>query len=172
MLPFLTKYLSFANDAHVDKYANAMSSLLHDTVDQHVSLAQGTGAEKYISKEDYCFGYATNAAFHADAYGWEKRKAAGYDFEIVDGKTYTKDDPVFGSAFETVVRCKNHGRISDPGMYVKTLADHFVAQGGNLLLCEVTDVELDHGAITTLKTTNGDLTADHIVFAMGPWSKR
>ena len=171
LLPFLTKYLSFANDAHVDKYAGAMSSLLHDTVDQHLSLAKGTGAERYISTEDYCFGYATNAAFEADGYGWQKRKAAGYDFEVVDGKTYAFDDPVFGSAFGTVVRCKNHGRISDPGMYVKTLADHFMTQGGTLHICEVIDVALKGGAIKGLETSDGYMTADHIVFAMGPWSK-
>ncbi len=171
-LPFFVRYLRYANEGHVDRYAGAMSQLLHDSVDQHLSLAAGTGAESFISSEDYCFGYATKAAFRADSYSWSKRKAAGVDFEVVDGATYAAYDPVFGNAFETVVRCKNHGRISDPGRYVRALADHFVAQGGALRICEVSDVSLSGGVITALNTADGDICADHIVFATGPWSKK
>ncbi|SHF44739.1 D-amino-acid dehydrogenase [Litoreibacter ascidiaceicola] len=171
LLPFLARYLGYATDVHVDYYANAMATLLHDSVEQHRSLAAGTGAEAFIGAEDYCFGYATKAAYDADSYGWEKRKAAGYDYEVVDGATYVNYDPIFGTAFETVVRCKNHGRISDPGKYVKALADHFVSQGGSLHICEVKDVEVVDGEISALNTADGDMSADHIVFAMGPWSK-
>jgi len=171
LAPFLVRYLGYANDRHVKYYANAMSSLLHDTVEQHRSLAAGTGAEKFISTEDYCFGYATRAAFDADHYSWKIRETLGYDFEVVDGATFAREDPVFGNAFETVVRCKNHGRISDPGLYVKTLADHFIAQGGTLKIAEVQNIETNDGVISALKTTDGDMTADHIVFAMGPWSR-
>lgn len=171
LAPFLVKYLRHANDAHVDSYGAAMSSLLHDTVDQHRQLAAGTPAADFITDDDYCFGYATKAAFEADAYGWEKRKAAGYDFEVMSGADYAARDPSFGAAFDTVVACKNHGRISDPGAYVKALADHFVACGGTLKICEVQDVDLRDGAIAGLQTSDGLMTADHIVFALGPWSK-
>ena len=172
LIPFLSRYLSFANDKHVDHYGAAMSTLMSDSVDQHQSLAAGTGAEKYIGTEDYCFGYATKAAYEADRYSWEKRKKLGYDFEVVDGADYNHHDPIYGTSFETVVKCKNHGRITDPGKYVKTLADHFVAQGGTLQICEVQDISTKDGVITALNTTDGALTADHIVFALGPWSKK
>ena len=172
LAPYLWKYLGFATDNHVDHYATAMSSLLHDTVDQHRSLAKGTGAEKYITTEDYCFGYSTKADFEADAYGWNKRSAAGYEYQVVDSVTYSKYDPAFGSVFETLVRCKNHGRISDPGKYVKALADHFVSAGGTLKICEVTDIENTGDIITSIKTNSGSMKADHLVFALGPWSKK
>ena len=172
LLPFLFKYLRYANDAHVDRYGAAMSSLLHDTLDQHRQLAADTPAAQFITNDDYCFGYATRAAFEADAYGWEKRKAAGYDFEVLGGVDYAARDPSFGSAFETVVACKNHGRISDPGAYVKALADHFIDMGGTLQICDVRDVSVENGATTALQTSSGEMSADHIVFALGPWSKR
>ncbi|MEP1930826.1 MAG: FAD-dependent oxidoreductase [Roseibium sp.] len=171
ILPFLAKYLRFATDKHVDHYGTAMSFLLYDTVDQHRQLAQDTPAANFIGDENYCFGYATQAAFEADAYGWDKRKAAGVDFEVVSGAEHAVDDPAFGAAFETVVRCKNHGRISDPGAYVKALADHFVDQGGTLQICDVLDVDVTDGVITGLHTSEGAMSADHIVFAMGPWSR-
>lgn len=171
LLPFLTKYLGYATDAHVDHYARSMSMLLHDSVEQHRALAAGTGAEKYITDEDYCFGYSTHAAFEADGYGWGKRKAAGVKYEVVRGADYAQYDPVYGAAFETVVRCKNHGRISDPGAYVRALADHFTAQGGTIQIAQITDIDVEDGNLRALHTSEGMMRADHIVFAMGPWSK-
>jgi D-amino-acid dehydrogenase len=172
LIPFLAKYLSYTTDKHVDHYAAAMTTLMHDSVDQHLALAKDTPAEAFIGTEDYCFGYATKAAFDADSYAWGKRKAAGYAYDVMDGATYAQYDPAYGNAFETVVRCKNHGRITDPGKYVQALADHFVGQGGRLDIQEITDVDVKDGEITALKTKNGDLTADRIVFALGPWSKK
>lgn len=171
LLPFLRRYLAHATDTHVDHYAAAMTSLLHDAAVQHQQLAEGTGAARYISTDDYCFGYATRAAFDADAYGWEKRRAQGHAYEVMTGAEYAARDPAFGDAFETVVACPNHGRISDPGAYVQALAAHFEEQGGTLTICEVRDVDVTDGAVTKLLTSAGEMSADHIVFAMGPWSK-
>jgi D-amino-acid dehydrogenase len=171
LAPFLMRYLRFANDAHVDRYAAAMSGLLHDTVEQHQALAHGTPAARFISTEDWCFGYATRAAFDADAYGWGKRDAHGVQYDVVSGADYAAHDPLFGEAFETVVRCKNHGRISDPGAYVQALAAHFEAEGGTLEITTITDIEMADGAISGLVTGDGVRRAERIVFAMGPWSR-
>ena len=172
LLPFLAKYMSYANDKHVDHYAKSMSSLLHDSVDQHHALAKGTGAERFVTEEDYCFGYQTHAAFEADGYGWSKRQDQNVPYEVVSGTEYAKYDPLYDGQFETVVRCKSHGRISDPGAYVKALADHFVQQGGELIITNITDVQMDGDQITALVTDDGLMSADTVLLAMGPWSKR
>ncbi|MEQ6203553.1 FAD-binding oxidoreductase [Sulfitobacter sp. HNIBRBA2951] len=99
-------------------------------------------------------------------------RRGGGQYEVVSGRDYATYDPIFGETFDTVVRCKNHGRISDPGAYVKALADHFVAQGGTLEIAEITDVQMRDGAIHALITNDGPRRADKIVFAMGPWSRK
>ncbi|WP_235962546.1 NAD(P)/FAD-dependent oxidoreductase [Jannaschia marina] len=167
LVPFLARYLSHATDAHVRRYAAAMGALLLDSADQHAALANGTPAERYLSRDDYCFGYADCAAFEADGYAWSVRRAAGVRFEVEEGTA----DPAFAGAFGTVVRCRDHGRISDPGAYVAALADHFVAEGGHLALTEITDIDVAGGEVTALHTPEGPLRADRIVFALGPWSK-
>ena len=171
LLPFLRKYLSYATDAHVDHYAKSMSALLHDTVEQHQALAADTPAAQFITTEDYCFGYATHADFEADSYGWGKRDAQGVQYDVVNGAEYATYDPIFGDVFQTVVRCKNHGRISDPGAYVRALADHFISEGGTLQITAINDIEMTNGAVSALLTDDGPLTADRIVFALGPWSR-
>ena len=171
LLPFLRTYLSYATDAHVDHYARSMFYLLGDSVEQHESLAKDTPAAAFIHQDDYCFGYKTRAAFDADRYGWSKRDAVGVKYSVTTGREYASFDPIFGDAFETVVRCHEHGRISDPGAYVKALVDHFVEQGGTLQIDEITDIDVVDRSVTGLHTANGVLQADHIIFALGPWSK-
>ena len=171
LVPFLARYMGFATDAHVDHYAQAMSTLLLDSTAQHRALAAGTPAERYIANDDYCFGYATRAAFDADSYGWRKRNAVCVRYEVLKGAEYAAFDPIYGDAFETVVRCFDHGRISDPGAYVGALAEHFRAQGGTLEISAIHDIEMTNGQISALMTDAGTMRADAIVFALGPWSK-
>lgn len=172
LLPFLAKYMSYATNAHVNHYAKSMSTLLHDTVDQHHALAKGTGAEGFVSEEDYCFGYQTHAAFEADAYSWSKRRNQDVPYQVVSGAEYAAYDPLYEGHFETVVRCKSHGRISDPGAYINALADHFVEQGGELIITNINDVAIEDGEVTALMTDDGAMSADTILLAMGPWSKK
>lgn len=65
LLPFLIKYLGFARKDHIAHCARSMSYLLSDSHAQHQSLAKGTGAERFISDEDFCFGYGTEASYLA-----------------------------------------------------------------------------------------------------------
>ena len=171
LLPFLMKYMAHNTDTHVNYYAKSMASLLHDSVDQHTSLAAGTGAEHFIGREDYCFGYKTQALFEADGYGWSKRRAEGVKHTVTSGADYAKFDPIYDGQFETIVQCHEHGRISDPGEYVRALADHFVEQGGTFIETAINDITVDNGQITSLSTDQGEMSADTILLAMGPWSK-
>ena len=134
MFPFLISYLSKSNLREVNKYAERMTPLIFDTVCQHKSLAKGTGAEKFISYQDYCFGYETEENFLNDKKVWKLRQKHGLPFEVVNGNEFSNFDPFYKDLFDVIVKCKNHGKINDPGLYVKTLCDHFLSQGGELIL--------------------------------------
>ena len=170
LLPFLAKYLSFARADHVAHCARSFSYLLADSHAQHQSLAEGTGAERFISDEDFCFGYATEASYRADEPGRALRRAHGYEIEELDGAAYAVRDPLYSGQFAKVVCYKNSGRISDPGAYLAALLAHFQAEGGTMLAARIEDIELQHGAYKALITDQGRVTGDHIVLAMGAWS--
>ena len=170
LLPFLAKYLSFARADHVAHCARSLSYLLADSHAQHQSLAEGTGAERFISDEDFCFGYATEASYRADEPGRALRRAHGYEIEELDGAAYAVRDPLYSGQFAKVVCYKNSGRISDPGAYLAALLAYFQAEGGTMLAARIEDIELQHGAYKALITDQGRVTGDHIVLAMGAWS--
>ena len=170
LVPFLFKYLAHANIEHVETYATAMSQLLYDTVDQHKSLAKGTGAEHYIQATDYLFGYDTEEAFEKDHFAWKLRSKLKHDFDILKGDALKNTDPIYIDAFKVIVVNKNHGKISDPGEYIKQLAKYFVNNNGEILRANITSFQQKDSTIVGLETDNGVHRADHVIFTLGPWS--
>ncbi len=171
LLPFLLGYLSYSSAKSVEKYAKAMAPLIHDSVQQHISLARGTEAEKFIKEVDYCFGYETEKDFSLDHSVWDLRKELGFKSEICGGNEFSKVDPFYDGLFDVVVRSKNHGKISDPGKYIAALSEHFISQGGDLIISSVHDIVLSgHNSVRTV--IDGDtITSDKVVIASGAWSK-
>ena len=172
MFPFLMSYLSKSNLREVNKYAERMTPLIFDTVCQHKSLSKGTGAEKFISNQDYCFGYETEKNFLNDKKVWKLRQKHGLPFEVVTGNEFSKFDPFYKDLFDVIVKCKNHGKISDPGLYVKTLCDHFLSQGGKLIISKVNDILSKNLNDVIVKIESDSLIANKIVVATGAWSKK
>tara|TARA_B100000902_G_scaffold389376_1_gene436413 strand:+ start:27 stop:1268 length:1242 start_codon:yes stop_codon:yes gene_type:complete len=171
LLPFLLGYLSHSTIKGVERYAKAMAPLIHDSVQQHMSLAKGTEAEEFIKEVDYCFGYETEKDFSLDHSVWDLRKELGFKSEICQGSDFSKVDSFYDNLFEVVVRCKNHGRISDPGRYIKALSDHFISQGGELIISNVQDINF-RGKNSVRTIIDGDtITSDKVIIATGAWSK-
>ena len=172
MFPFLMSYLSKSNLREVNKYAERMTPLIFDTVCQHKSLAKGTGAEKFISYQDYCFGYETEKNFLNDKKVWKLRQKHGLPFEVVNGNEFSNFDPFYKDLFDVIVKCKNHGKINDPGLYVKTLCDHFLSQGGELIISKVNDISSKNLNDVIVKIESDSLIANKIIVATGAWSKK
>ena len=170
LIPFLLKYLRHSNVKNVNEIADALTTLLQDTTDQHLSLAKGTGAEKYIVEGDYVFGYPDRAAYEADKFVWDIRKKRGFEIEEMDAERFAEYDPSMAGRFGFGVRCLNHGHITDPGAYVTALADHVEAQGGTFVKAEVVDIDLTDGRATGVVTTEAKIEADEIILATGMWS--
>ncbi len=171
LVPWLTQFLSNGKDARVQKIADALSLLLHDCADQHSALAEGTGAEKYLTHGDYVFGYRDRTAYEADAYGWAMREARGHPFEEMTAEEFAAYDPAMAGRFGFGVRCPNHGRISDPGAYVRALAAHAEGQGVEFVKADVLDVIHVEGSARGVATAAGTIAADEVVVATGAWSK-
>ena len=171
LLPFLFKYLRHANVEANEKIAAAMTPIVGDSLADHQALAQGTEAEKWIVPGDYVFAYKDRAHFESDAFGWNLRRKHGFEFEELDGEAYKTYDPHIGPGFQFGVRLANHGRLTDPGRYVKDLAAHVEKQGGSLIKAEVTDVIHENGHATGVLTKGGQtLSGDTVVVALGAWS--
>jgi len=171
LMPWLRNYLSHANDADTRRIANAMMPILGDSLNDHLALAEGTGAERFVKPSDYLFLYNDRAHFEGDAYVWDIRRSHGFNWDILEGAALRDYDPIYDPALGHAVRLKGHGRIADPGEYVKALAAHAVAQGAQLIKADVSDVIREGGTVTGLRAGGEVIACDACVVATGVWSK-
>jgi D-amino-acid dehydrogenase len=80
-------------------------------------------------------------------------------------------DPVYGPTIGLAACCGGHGRIADPGQYVKTLAAHAEAQGARFLRARVDGFLRDGGRVTGVRAGGETVACDATVIATGAWSK-
>jgi D-amino-acid dehydrogenase len=170
LAPWLRRYLSHANTDSAHRRAAALTPLIGDSLADHQALAQGTGAERWVVPSDYLFLYPDRAAYDGDAFGWSVRKANGFRWDLLEVDAIRAYDPVWGPAVRFGVKLGNHGRISDPGAYVKALAAHAVAQGARLLIGEVTDIVRAEGRVAGVHMGGETIPCDAAVIATGVWS--
>lgn len=171
LLPWLINYLGHSSETAVRRRAEALTAIIGDSLADHQALATGTGAEKWIVPSDYAFLYRDRTAYEADAFGWSIRKENGFEWDILEGRDLRDFDPVFGPDIGFAARCANHGRISDPGAYVKALAAHAEAEGAEFIRAEVEDIQRDGGKVTGVRAGGQTIACDAAVLATGAWSK-
>ena len=170
LLPWLTKYLRHASADAVKHRAAALTPIIGDSLADHQALSADTPAERYVVPSDYLFLYRDRAHYDGDAFGWNIRRENGFDWDVLEGDDWRAYDPNFGPEITVAARLGNHGRISDPGAYVKALAAHAEAQGATFIKADVQDVIRENGHITGLRTGGDTIACDTAVLATGAWS--
>ncbi len=170
LLPWLARYLRHANAEAVRHRAEALFPIIGDSLADHQALAGGTGAEKWIVPSDYLYLYADRAHFEKDAFGWDVRRSLGFEWDALEGPALGDYDPVFGTSLNFAARLRNHGRIADPGRYVKDLAAHAEREGARVILGEVTDIAREAGRVAGVRLGGETVACDAAVLATGAWS--
>lgn len=171
LLPWLVRYLSHANETDVKRIAQAVSQIVGDSLAEHQALAAGTGAEHFIVPADYLFLYRDRAHFEEDAFGWSVRASCGFEWEELEGTSLAEYDDAYSPEIGFAARLKDHGRITDPGAYVKALAAYALANGAEIIKAEVRGINtLDDGTVL-VETDDKPIAADDVLIATGAWSK-
>ena len=171
LLPWLVKYMGYANDADTRRISAALAPIVSDSVEQHKSLTADLGLSDWVTDSDYVFAYRQRADFDAEAYTWALRAQAGFSPQLIEGAGVRDYEPALGSEITCLATLKDHGFIRDPGGYVAALARAFEQAGGKVMQAEVKDFDLTGGTVTAVQTTQGTVACDDIVLATGVWSK-
>ncbi|MEM9814168.1 MAG: FAD-dependent oxidoreductase [Pseudomonadota bacterium] len=170
LTPWLLRYLSHANAADTKRIAAAMAPIVGDSLAEHQALAAGSEAARYIFPCDYVYAYRDRTAFAADAFGWELRRSHGVRWEELEGAAIQDYDPSVGAETGLLVRVGGHGRISDPGAYVRALAKAFETAGGRHHVGQVEDLVRTGDQATGVQLAGERLSADAVVVTTGVWS--
>lgn len=171
LMPWIVPFIRNSSRSRMERIVRALDPLTNDSVDQHLALAKGTGAEKYISTGDYAYLYRSRKDFEADAMGMALRREYGFVYDEIERAAMLERDPHLGPDYNFSASFRDHGWVTNPGAYVAALARHFEDNGGKFTAGEVVDVTPGETPNVTLK---GDtvLHADKVILAAGIWSAR
>ncbi|MHA1527893.1 MAG: NAD(P)/FAD-dependent oxidoreductase [Alphaproteobacteria bacterium] len=173
LMPWLLRFLWNGRRSKVEQIARGLAALTWDSVDQHLALARGTPAERFIKRGYYTAIYRDRAAFEGDAFGFGLRRANGFEWEEWDRAALADYDPGLSEAYTFGAALKDHGFITSPAGYVAALAGHFEREGGAFLQGEVADISQiggGRGAVTLIGGARHE--ADRVVLAAGVWSSK
>ncbi len=170
--PWLRKYLSYANDSDTQRIAKHLTFITGDTVEQHQDLAGNTEADQWLHPSEYQFAYPTMEDFKADSYVWSLRERHGFVPQLLQGQEVRDREPALGDNINVLAVVNNHGFITSPGQYVKSLAKVFESLGGTIVQSSVDDITITDGRVSAVQTEQGSVECDHVVIATGVWSKK
>lgn len=171
LVPWLTKYMSHANEADTRRISQGLTTIVGDSLEQHQALTAGTDATKWVQESDYSFAYPDRAAFEADSFAWQLRKEAGFEPSFIEGRDVQEAEPILGDNTQFLAVMKNHGFILNPGSYVGDLVKLFEEMGGTFVQAEARDFDLSGGQIAAIDTSAGRIHCNKAVVSSGVWSK-
>jgi D-amino-acid dehydrogenase len=166
LLPWLIPFLRAGSPRKLKSIVSGLDSLTSDSVEQHLKLANGTTAEKFIKKGRFGVLYTNEQTFSDDKLGQQLKADYGYKFQKLNRADILSLDPHISNRYNSAAVFNDHAWITDPGQYLRTIFEYYNSKGGKFLKSEVK--EIDNKSIT-LKN-NEVLAADKIVIATGAWS--
>jgi D-amino-acid dehydrogenase len=170
LAPFLVRYLRHCRPEEVARIADALMPIVGDSLADHRALASGTGAEKWIVPSDYVFLYRDRAHFEQDAFGWSVRRRHGFVWDELEGSAFRDYEPIFSEALGFAARVPGHGRIADPGRYVKDLAAHAERNGARMVKANVEGIVSRDGRVAGVRAGGETIPCSAAVLATGAWS--
>ncbi|MGB7431758.1 MAG: FAD-dependent oxidoreductase [Ahrensia sp.] len=170
LAPWLVRYLAHANTNDVARRVNAIVPLVGDSLADHQALSAGTDAARWLVPSDYLYLYKDRAAFERDRTDWAIRESHGFIWDVLEGAALQDYEPHFGDANQFAAKLEGHGRISDPGRYVKDLARHLEKSGGTVMQATVDGFAQQAGKLTGVRAGGTTIACDNAVLTTGAWS--
>ena len=171
IIPFLLKYLTYANKNKVEHISKNLAYLLKDSVNEHKQLAEGTNATKWIEDSPFLFIYKNKNDFINDKYTWSLRKKHGFKLIEVEQEELKSLVPGLSSEYKFAIKIDNLGYISNSQNYLDDLLDGFKSLGGKLIQDEVLDISEKEDLVQVVGREKSVLVED-IIISSGVYSDK
>ncbi len=173
LLPWLIGFIRAGGDAaHQRRAAAALAALHASTLEFHASLAADASVPELVAPVEYLHVYGSEESYAGAERDWTMRREHGADFEVLGRGELHEAEPDLAPHYLKGVRIKGQGRTLNPGRLVRAYVDRVVANGGELLRAEVTDIETGGNRVRAVRTGDGTIEGDAFVLSAGAFSRR
>ena len=173
LLPWLVRFIRAGRDAAHQRRASAALAALHSpTFEFHSQLARDAGVPELVAPVEYLHVYGSEESYAGAERDWTMRREHGSDFEMLGPGELREAEPDLAPHYVKGVRLRAQGRTLNPGRLVRAYVDRVVANGGELLCAEVTDIEVSGRRVRAVRTGDGTVEGDAFVLCAGAFSRR
>jgi len=166
----LLRYWLNSGGDRYERIVKEWASLIMRCQDDHAPMIEASGAEHLIRKGGWLELYRTQRALDDKlALAYTDRERFGVEYEVLDAAALYAQEPHLAKGLVGAIHWTQPWMVTDPGALVLAYAENVVKQGGTLTQASIEDVtQTDNGWQVT--TSAGQLEAEQVVVAMGPWS--
>jgi D-amino-acid dehydrogenase len=169
--PWLIRFIRAGRRDRVEAQARGLKALLGPALTNLGALAKGAGAENLLHQVGHLVVYKGPESRAKDNATWDLRRDNGIKFDELNADELRQLEPELSRDYTQGVLIGGNGHLSNPGGFVKKLAEAFVRNGGRLVREKTTGFEFIDGQLASVRTAMGTHQADRAVVAAGIWSK-
>jgi D-amino-acid dehydrogenase len=169
---WLARFWWASSPERLEAAARDMLPLIRESVVEHDVLIERAGLERLVHDGGWIEAFRTRTEFERQAAAAEVT-ASQYGLRVApfDAELLLAREPGLSAGFCGALHWQDPKSISNPGALTKGYARLFKNGGGTLLLGEATTVRLE-GDAWTVQTSQGRISAQEVVVALGPWSDK
>ena len=166
----LLQYWLNSGGTRYERIVHEWASLIMRCQDAHAPMIEAAGADELIRKGGWLELYRTRKALDERvAEAQEDHGRFGVEYQVLDAAGLYAREPHLAKGLVGAIHWTQPWMVSDPGALVQAYAQNVVEQGGRLVQASVEKIA-PQGNGWQVSTSTGQLTADRVVVAMGPWS--
>jgi D-amino-acid dehydrogenase len=164
-------FLSHAREQAFRETTTALDALIRQSGTVHRRWMDATGVAHRRRDEGWLFLYRSEAGFQSGAFGRETLARFGVATAELGAHELHDLEPHLQPIFRRALWVKDASSVDSPGELVRAYARWLVELGGQLQTTEATQLQRDNGGWSIGTSDGRALRADHVVIALGPWSR-
>ena len=172
-MPWLLRLLAASQRSRIPAIVKALGEINAPALDAYRELLEPADFADLIRLDGSINAYESVAALEADSDIWDLRKQRGGQFERVEGDALRELEPALNPAIPCAIFVKDTAHAVNPLRVVKTLADRFLSDGGDIVESRVSHIDCGDQGPRLLHLDNGaERPVETLVIAAGAWSHR
>ena len=170
LAPWFLRLAANTRLSRVEATADSLKALNAPTLEAYRELLGSADFADLVRQDGILYAYR-DAAELADAeVGWEMRRARGVQFEMLGPDQLRQMEPALSPAFTRGVFLENSAHVVSSVRVVKTLAERFLADGGEIVAQRIEDIDIGPDGPRAIRSAAGAHPFDGLVVAAGAWS--
>ena len=166
------KFLAHARQTPFQHTLNALNGLISHSRRIHQTWMEQAGIRHRLRDQGWLFLYRTEAAWQASQWARDLYTQHGVAFTSLDPGELRDLEPGLNPVFSKGVWFPGADSVDDPGEVVRAYAQLFLQHGGHFLHAEVQRLHRTSTGAWDIHGLDKVLSkADHVVLALGPFSK-